>query len=211
MMKLTKVAMIVAIGLGASAAAHAQWAGGYAEAGIGPRAATTEVTVSDPPTTATVKAGDTELLGSLGAGWRWDTGNAVIGAGAFWNPAGKDAGELTLSDPGLSGSVRLEQKDHWGIGVEAGWKLAAPTLVYAKLAWNRAKFVGTGTLNGTSTSSNQKLDGVGFGLGVRHMFDKNTYAFAEWQQVEFEDKNLTPETRIEPRNTIGLIGVGWKF
>lgn len=135
----------------------------------------------------------------------------VLGAGAFWNPAGKDAGHETFTDAFGTSTIELEQKNHWGIGVEAGWKLAAPTTLYAKVAWHRAKFEGTLAADGFSESRSKNFDGWGYGLGLRHSVNNNLYVFAEWQQVEFEDQEIAEGINLDPRNTIGLIGVGYRF
>ncbi|HXF65897.1 MAG TPA: porin family protein [Burkholderiales bacterium] len=209
--KHTVLATMIALGFGISPAASAQTAGFYAEGGIGVRAASTKVTITDPPDSLSLDAGKSTMLGSLGLGWRWESGNSVLGTGVFGNLAGKNAGQIDVSVGGVAATAKLEQKGHWGIGVEAGWKLAPTTTLYGKLAWHRAKF--RASVDGDSISNNHT--GVGLGVGLRHMFAKNSYVFAEWQQVNFNDKTRDigggATVKIDPRNTIGLVGVGWNF
>lgn len=222
-MKIKLIALALGAGLGLSTGAQAQWTGGYVEGGLGVRAATSKITMSATDGIdsgkLTQNVGERALLGSLGAGWRFEAGDAIFGIGAFWNPASNDAGEQKGSLDGVGLTEKLKQKDHWGVGVEAGWKLAAPTVVYTKLAMHRAKFTlsledDEETLGRVRRTHN----GWGFGLGLRHMIDKNAYLFAEWQQVEFQSKKRTLAdddgvltVKVAPRNTIGLIGAGFKF
>lgn len=238
-MKLKLIALALGAGLGLSTAAQAQWTGGYVEAGVGVRAATTKMTTTTSfsddgfafSDKATANVGERGLLGSLGAGWRFEAGNVVLGVGAFWNPASEDAGKQkdvgTFTFDGETSvattTQKLKQKDHWGLGVEAGWKLAAPTMIYAKLAAHRAKFDASliSTTDGEvdfSERVRENHNGWGFGLGLRHMIDKNAYFFAEWQQVEFQSEkhtvtidDLPIAVKIQPRNTLGLIGAGYRF
>jgi opacity protein-like surface antigen len=196
------------------AAANAQWGGFYVEGGVGPRATTTQVESTDAagPTVVKLDAGKTNFMGSLGAGWRQDVGGWVWGVGAFWNPAGTNAGEFTVSDPAFSASGKIEQKNHWGLGGEIGWNPVPSTLIYGRLAWHMAKFnavsAGAPTIGSTH-------NGFGYGLGARYLLNPNLYLFVEWQQVEFGSKTTAigpGETlKLTPSNTIGLIGAGWKF
>lgn len=137
--------------------------------------------------------------------------NFEFGASVFWNPASEDAGKLTVG----TGSGDLKQWSHWGVGAEAGWKLAEPTTVYARLEYHRATFELSTSAPGLAAEGDEQHNGCGYGFGVRHMMQQNMYVFAEWQQVEFDDEDYPTigggTANLEPSNTIGLIGLGMRF
>lgn len=220
-MRLGILGLGIAAGLAFSSAANAQIAGVtgiFAEGALGVRATSSEVTNPfGPDLPLRTDVGERGFLGSLRAGWRGDMPEFDFGASVFWNPADEDAGRTIVGNA----SAKVKQWEHWGIGAEAGWKVAAPTTVYARLEWHRAKFQLDSTLPGAgapSIRSSKRLNGWGYGFGVRHVFQQNHYVFAEWQQIEFEDGAFSTagvttagRGKMEPRSTLGLIGVGMKF
>ncbi len=215
MMKFGTLALSIGAGVALSSAANAQMAqmagtGLFAEGALGVRASTTEVRDALGPGSFSTDQGEREFAGSLRAGWRGDMGmqGMNFGLSAFWIPGGEEAGRTLI--PGSS--IELRQWEHWGVGAEAGWKPAESTTLYARLEWHRAEFALrtiTPTLN---VRDEKRLDGWGYGFGVRHMIDQHAYVFVEWQQVEFERRRFGPfNARYRPHNTIGLIGAGWRF
>lgn len=214
----TARATLVAAALGFSALMANAQSGFFVEGGIGIGAATTKLTESEPGFRATTDIGKSRALGSLGAGWRWTSPTTVFGVGAFGNLAGRNIGEITVTDPAGSVTGKLEQRNHWGIGVEAGWRLAPPTTLYGKLTWNRANFKATLTETAppdvfTDSISNNHA-GVGLGVGLRHALSANSYVFAEWQHVNFNRRTRVIDGisyTVDPSNSIGLVGLGWTF
>jgi len=46
------------------------------------------------------------------------------------------------------------------------------------------------------------------------MLAKNTYVYAEWQSVHFGEETTAfggESLKVEPKNTFGLVGMGWTF
>lgn len=213
----TARATLVAAAFGLSALMANAQSGLFVEGGVGIGAATTKVTISEPGVRVTMDSGKSRALGSLGAGWRWTSPTTVLGVGAFWNLADRNIGEETWTEDGFSGSTKLEQRNHWGIGVEAGWRLAPPTTLYGKLTWNRANFRATSIITGEPDEVwyRNSHSGVGLGVGLRHALSANLYVFAEWQHVDFNRKTEPlfegVSIRVDPSNSIGLVGLGWTF
>lgn len=214
-MKLSTLALGVAAGLALSSAANAQVMGVtglFAEAGLGVRTNSVEVNDVFGPGVFSGDIGERSFLGSLRAGWRGQTmPNLELGASVFWNPADEDAGRVTVG----TGSATLKQWSHWGIGAEAGWKVAAPTTVYARIEYHRTTFELSTSAPGLAAESDEQHNGWGYGFGLRHTLQQNMYVFAEWQQIEYDDEDYATVgggvANLEPRNTLGLIGLGMSF
>lgn len=212
-MKMALFVSSICAGLLLSSSTAAQGSGLYLEGGLGVRANTTKIIDADPTFRLSRDVGERSLLGSLRAGWRWSAPESEFGINAFWNPARKNAGRETLLLPGI-GSVteRLSQEEHFGIGAEAGWRITPPTTLYARLDYHSAKFQLRSAEDGIGIRQRKRHDGWGYGIGLRHSLDDNSYVFAEWQQVEFGHRRYFDRvSRVEPRNTMGMVGAGWRF
>ncbi len=62
--------------------------------------------------------------------------------------------------------------------------------------------------DGSSTSN---VQGVGYGLGVRKMLDKNLYLQAGLDQNQFRDVTFSNGTTSSLKETVYSIGLGYKF
>ena len=212
------------------------WGGFYVDGAVGARGTTTDLkrsrtesgTFLDAPFSisfsdsfsTTDDAGETNFLGQLSGGWRWDNGKIVVGVGAFVDLASDDAGQSkevvssseVFSGPGFSDTsstsdvykAELRQKNRYGISLDIApsWR----TQPYAKLiyAWSDIEFkestssCGIGSAGPTSFSFSNTHSGFGIGGGVRHLYNNNLYFFGEvmWQDLGSEKKSY-----------VGLCGV----
>jgi opacity protein-like surface antigen len=213
------VASVIAMGLGAASTANAQWDGFYVDGSLGAVAGTASVSTAIAGETASLDAGKTAFAFQLGAGWRKDFGNWVLGLGAFWDPFSATISELNFTDTTGTGTAKIQQKWRWGLGIDAGWNPTNNTVIYGKVTYNwasveteaNANFLGTA---GSGSHSNTH-QGWGLGAGVRYLATTNAYVFAEWQWVDYNTKTWTPATGtsvdVTPGANLGLIGVGVKF
>jgi opacity protein-like surface antigen len=204
-LRALRLAGLVVAGFGLSSVAHSQsFNGGYIDVGVGFRGTTANVTVPG----ASVDMGKSGALGSVAAGWSWNPGGGfVLGVGAFANDGSSSAAQLSAGGATLG----LKQKEGYGVSIEPGVEMGQSNVAYLKLSANWAKFEGAASLSGLgSISTSDTYTGFGYGAGVKHLMNNNMFVFAEWQQVDFQSKDVSGVT-IKPKNTLGLIGVGWQF
>jgi outer membrane immunogenic protein len=200
-----QLAGLALAGFGLSSVAQSQsFNGAYIDAGIGFRGTTANVSVPG----ASVDVGKSSALGSVAAGWSWNPGGGfVLGVGAFANDGGSSAAELSAGGD----RIGLKQKEGYGVSIEPGVEMGQSNVAYLKLSANWAKFEATASASGLgSASTSDTYTGFGYGAGVKHLMNNNMFVFAEWQQVDFQSKDVNGVT-IKPKNTLGLIGVGWQF
>jgi opacity protein-like surface antigen len=214
------VAGVIATGLGGASTANAQWDGFYVDGGLGAGALSASVSTNIAGETASLDAGKTSFAFQLGAGWRKDFGNWVLGLGAFWDPFSSTISELSATDSTGTGTAKIQQKWRWGLGVDAGWNPTNNTVIYGKVTYSWANVetkADANFFNGTAASGSHSNTHTGWGLGAgaRYLVTNNAYVFAEWQWYDLNKKTWTPVTGtsvdVQPSGNLGLIGVGWKF
>ncbi|MEB0133824.1 porin family protein [Actimicrobium sp. CCC2.4] len=122
----------------------------------------------------------------------------VMGVGATAGFGDLDAGSFN--------GVSVKAKDMVSVYVEPGYKMTNSTLVYGKLSYQRMK----GELSGAGTSASDTFDGYGIGVGVRSMISNKFYVQAELSELDYGSESVRG-IEIEPKQTVGTIGVGYKF
>lgn len=117
-------------------------------------------------------------------------------------------GTFDLADTkgGNDGSANLVGKKHYSINLKPGYVLAPNTMMYALLGYNRMQ----GTLNNNGTTGYSNLNGIGYGLGLQVLLDKNVYVKLEGQQVKYTSSTISGIT-YKPSTTIATLGLGYKF
>ena len=140
----------------------------------------------------------------------------AIGIGVFANFGSTNAGEITLTAPGVSLTEQLKEDARYGISFEPGITFHQDTAVYLKLTASWAKFTGNVAANGISTVEvSNNHSGIGYGAGIKHLVDKKIFIFAEFEQVDFQSKTEAlgggESLTIKPKNTQGLLGIGYQF
>lgn len=144
-------------------------------------------------------ASDTSTNGSIQGSYGFPLNDKfVMGVGAT---AG--FGDL---DGGSYNGTSLKAKDMYSVYLEPGYRLTEATLLYGKLSYQSMK----GELSGGGASASETFDGYGVGVGVRSMINSKFYVQAEINEVDYSSKALNG-INVDPKQTIGTIGVGYKF
>lgn len=226
-MQLRTLTLLTALGagIGVTTVASAQvptWHGFYFDGAIGARATNTETNTSVTGVIGSLSNdfGKTNFLFEATAGWRWapQTSPVAVGVGAFVDAAGTEAGETSSTN---FGSLKIKQKNRYGLSVDAGpnWR----TMPYGKITYAWSRFEGQLALTGcNNVSGSQTASGWGFGGGVRHLQTNNLYFFAEILYQDYGNERfdhtltcgLTPvpaNTNFSASNWNAVIGGGWKF
>lgn len=114
--------------------------------------------------------------------------------------------DLANTKGGSSGSANLVGKKHWSINFKPGYVVGSSAMLYALVGYNRME----GTLNNNGTSGSSTLNGIGYGLGIEALLDKNVYVKLEGQQVKYISSTMSGLT-YKPSTTIATLGLGYKF
>lgn len=156
--------------------------------------------------------GSTDLSGTSSANMGQQSVVPTIDAGYTFGMTKEFALGLTgtydLADTkgGSSGSSNLVGKKHYSINLKPGFVLGSSTMLYALLGYNRMQ----GTLNNNGYTGTSNMNGIGYGIGLQAMLDKNVYVKLEGQQVKYSSSTLSGVT-YKPSTTIATLGLGYKF
>jgi len=143
--------------------------------------------------------GQTSMGIKLHAGYGFDMGNdTVVLVGFSYNPTDIKSGTSSTSNIKISNS--------WSLSVAPGMKLNDTSLVYVKLAYEAGKF----QINST-TSINQSISGLGYGVGLRTEINKTTFLETEIKQVNYKKFTYLNALDMTPSATVGSVGVVFKF
>lgn len=168
--------------------------------------------------------GQANFFGSIAAGWNWNpAGPFVLGLGVFADLGSSTVSTSSFTDittiPGgtfvFAGSGTAKQKNRYGIAVEPGYEFTPRTVGYLKLSWNWSKYEFTDSdTTDPLASFSTTYNGIGYGVGLKHLVTDHAFAFVEWVWVDYGSKSSTvgtATTTIEPGNTLALVGIGWQF
>jgi opacity protein-like surface antigen len=114
--------------------------------------------------------------------------------------------DLADTKGGSSGSANLVGKKHWSVNFKPGYVLGSSTMIYALVGYNRME----GTLNNNGASGVSNLNGIGYGIGIEALLDKNVYVKLEGQQVKYTTATMSGIT-YKPSTTLATLGLGYKF
>ena len=114
--------------------------------------------------------------------------------------------DLANTKGGSNGTTNLVGKKHYSINFKPGYVLGTSTMLYALVGYNRMQ----GTLNNEGYSGASNLNGIGYGIGLEALLDKNVYVKIEGQQVKYNTGNVSGVT-YKPSTTIATLGLGYKF
>lgn len=150
------------------------------------------------------KISDTAQYLSLQAAYGTALGNhGVLGFGLTYSLGEQKAGSLVAG--GRNVDFRL--KDQYSLYIEPGYVISPSWLAYAKLGYYGAR-AGEESVDGVTAS--KTFGGLGYGLGLRTMLDRNLYLQFEYTQTDYNRK--TPDFgTYRPMTTTGSIGLGFKF
>jgi opacity protein-like surface antigen len=115
--------------------------------------------------------------------------------------------DLNKQDAGnLIGVVSLKVKERYSLYVAPTFVISDNSALFIKGSYNKMK--AEATAGGESDSSN--FSGYGYGAGIKMLFDKNLYAQAELQIVDY-DTETDDGVKFDSKTTAGIISIGYKF
>ena len=152
----------------------------------------------------TIDFGQQSVVPGVELGYNYAaTQSVVLGLTATYDFVDSKLGQAGNEDVG---SLNFKAQNRMSVNFKPGFVVTPSTLLYATVGYNSMS--AKAALNGESES--KTLSGIGYGLGVAVMVDKNVFVKAEVQQVNYgkwNDSGLS----IQPNLTVGTIGVGYKF
>jgi opacity protein-like surface antigen len=125
----------------------------------------------------------------------------VVGFGGSYT-----LGDRKVGDSAFAGA--LKTRGIYSLDLTPGVAVSDTMLVYGKLAILRGTGVSTGIASGTETTND--LKGLGYGIGVRSMIDKNMFFQAAYDFSKYDDFTDSGVT-AKSTGSIFSLGVGYKF
>lgn len=156
--------------------------------------------------------GSTDLSGTRSANMGQQSVVPTIDAGYAFGLTKEVALGLTatydLADTkgGSDANANLVGKKHYSINFKPGYVLGTSNMIFALVGYNRM----SGTLNNNGYTGTSNLNGIGYGIGIETLLDKNIYLKVEGQQVKYSSSTVSSVT-FKPSTTIATIGLGYKF
>jgi opacity protein-like surface antigen len=94
----------------------------------------------------------------------------------------------------------------WSVSIAPGTMLNDKTLAYFKLGFESGKAVGS------STEVSKNITGSSWGVGMKTLFNKNTFLQVEVKQLNFGSARFDGDAvDFTARGTSGSVGVGFMF
>jgi outer membrane immunogenic protein len=127
----------------------------------------------------------------------------VLGLGGSLSTGSRKAGTLGPSDFSVKNATSLD--------ISPGYALSESLLVYGKLSALSLTAVGSTTATGNEFGS-ESLTGIGYGIGVRSMIDKNIYIQAGYDSNRFNEKSSSGGFgTFSGSSNVFSLGAGYKF
>ncbi|APB98466.1 outer membrane protein [Polynucleobacter asymbioticus] len=114
--------------------------------------------------------------------------------------------DLANTKGGTADNANFVGKKHYSINFKPGYVLGTSTMLYALVGYNRM----SGTLNDGGYTGSSNLNGIGYGVGLEALLDKNVYVKLEGQQVKYSSSTMSGIS-YKPSTTIATLGLGYKF
>lgn len=126
----------------------------------------------------------------LNAQYNWALGQEfVLGVGVTMGTGNNKAG--------TSGTTDVVTKNRSALEFTPGFAVSKDVLIYGKIA----------SLNATvDSATSTSISGLGYGLGVRGMVDKNMFWQVGYDSNKYDEKNTSTV-----KSTVFSLGVGYKF
>lgn len=172
------------------------------------------------------------FVGRIDAGWSQAIDKFNLAGGLFYVIGNQDAGSNSFSrtftsganSATLAGSQSFKLENSWGINVEPGYYITEKTLGYLKFSWFNSSVNASSNVSasyningqsgsiGAGTTTNNTVNGAGFGLGAKQMFTDNVYGYVEYQYVQYgSTTDNTAGASYKPNQNYGMVGLGYKF
>lgn len=200
----------------------------YGQAGLGIATSnmktTTQTTESNATELETLKYGESNVAGTLALGYNYGFSNGFnLGANVFYNFNNSNAGGASESEGAEVENLNARLKNIWGISVEPGYAFSNQSLGYLKLGWAQASSsLQTTTVTATESTNTTinfgTTNGFLYGLGYKHLINKNVYVGVEFYQVLFGSKSRSvieaesqQQYKSSPTYTYAGLVLGVKF
>jgi Outer membrane protein beta-barrel domain len=133
----------------------------------------------------------------------------------------------------LTGKYKLQNT--WGISIEPGYYFSKDILGYLKFAYvsstlnssftcsaddNQCLSPGGSRGENAAFSTNQTINGIGYGIGGKYQITKNIYGALDFMYVDYSKVNQTltwyssafsTNAGFKPQQYMGFLSVGYKF
>lgn len=150
------------------------------------------------------KISDTSQNASLQAAYGAALGiHGVLGFGVTYSLGDLKAGSINAGGR----NVDFKLKNLYSLYIEPGYAMSDSWLAYAKLGYFGVRN-GEESVDGVIAS--KTFGGLGYGLGIRTMLDKNLYLQIEFIQADYNRKTADFGTYRSMTST-GSVGLGFKF
>lgn len=172
--------------------------------------------------------------GLTSLGYSYSVSSFNMAANAFYVIGNQSAGSPSYSGTSNSGtsetlSATYKLKNTWGLSVEPGLYFDDKTLGFLKLAYVQSNMQASMYCDASDLACSNlsigpftgTLRGFGYGLGVKHMFDKNFYGALDVLGVSYNSMNRTyswlstintnNDSNFKPSQWMGFVSVGYKF
>ena len=200
-----KKLMICLAATAAVCSAQAQSSGDFTGFSAGVNMAMNAANISIPTDTVTVDGLGQQSIGVGGfAAYGLSIGSAsVLTLGFDYSFSDIKAGEIKTTT--TSGSAKIQNA--WSVSVAPGTMLTDKTLAYFKLGFENGKAVGADT-----AEVSKNITGNSWGVGMKTLFNKNTFLQVEVKQVNFGAARFDGSTTdFTAHGTSGSVGVGFMF
>lgn len=129
--------------------------------------------------------------------------HGVLGFGVTYGLGDLRAGSISVG----GSSVDFKLKNLYSLYIEPGYVMRDAWLGYAKLGYFGVR---NGEESADGVAASKTFGGLGYGVGVRTMLDKNLYLQIELIQADYNRKTADVGTYRSMTST-GTIGLGVKF
>jgi len=217
-----KIAIYVALALGLPAAgvssAATPFFGPYVGAQVGYSVYDIELNTSDPsiPETEAVEGiSASGAEGGLYAGWGMKpTPNTYAGIEAEYSWSGVEH-TSSITDAGGTATVKIEDKNNYGISGRLGWLPSSNTMLYVRAGWQRTELEYSGSISGLGGGAlKQEHDGLRLGVGAEVAMTSDWLLRLDYAHTWYGDETFTAGTasaKFEPDNDVFRIGIARQF
>jgi len=102
--------------------------------------------------------------------------------------------------------ANVKYKDHYSFYLAPTYALTENSALFLKAGYHKMK----GEVSDGGDSYSQSFSGMGYGAGIKVMLDKNLYAQAELQRVNYSSETQDGYS-FDPTTSAGIISIGYKF
>lgn len=159
---------------------------------------------NDPPTpmsaAGSIDMGKNSTIGVLDVGYGIRVNpNFVLGVGGTLDLGKTKSGAVSISGdatPGFSGPlVQLIGKNHFSVYAQPTWLVTPDTGLFFKVGYHQMSrgqegMLGSMLAESGGGSASMKLNGIGYGIGVKTYITKTIFVQAEAGTVSFKSKDL---------------------